>query len=724
MTLEDLLYKIGETAIKNKIINFSAVGGDIYDLNVENIKDYPVLFASPTGSHQVRENTTDYEVTFYFLDRLLSDSVNDVQIYSTAIEQLKLILNMVENMKGVLDVSDDYDIQNFTETERMNDRVAGAFSTVNITVKNENECCDTEFITLMLKLENKTLNVTKNGKYTVTYNKIYDGLRKVDVDVNVDLETPYNEGFADGKEEGLAQGYASGKTDGITEGIDQGKVLASAEAIVVNTEKNGTIYTKFSEDIPEITETLTGVDFYNYANINNKTFLTDVKLNDNSVIEFWHRPDWTTSMVSRCNIFSIEGGFRIYYVKDRENYWYLSLQDGTVIPLNGIVYEEWNHYKITKDTITINGVVQDITGEGVFGNGDFIIGDYNDGTVKEIGYYTSGDYGMVIADENRFIPSSYGFINENGDSLEAINQANNVIYFFYYVADLPIVYDNLIKEIKIDIKLDVNALNIKFGKGDLSCLKYFDWTKVGGTDFKEMFYSGKAGSGDFDVLSTVNSKWVTSLESTFEWVQKKVNDNYNLDALANWDTSNVTTMKNMFNGVRIIDGQTITNFDFLNNWNVSKVTDMSDAFNVSYSQAGDNLYSFLANWDTSNVYNMSSMLSLDNIKSLPMIDCTSLGVTNEYNASSIWTEYSNLPLENFGGMKNLKTSWNNSYGLAKCPNLTRESCINILNGLYDFVGNSQTPSSSQGKLKVHANFLKAVGSDISIATNKGWQVSA
>ena len=77
-----------------------------------------------------------------------------------------------------------------------------------------------------------------------------------------------------------------------------------------------------------------------------------------------------------------------------------------------------------------------------------------------------------------------------------------------------------------------------------------------------------------------------------------------------------------------------------------------------------------------------------------------------------------------GGLEGLKTSWNNNYGLVKCPNLTRESCINILNGLYDFVGNSQTPSSSQGKLKVHANFLKAVGSDISIATNKGWQVSA
>ena len=69
-------------------------------------------------------------------------------------------------------------------------------------------------------------------------------------------------------------------------------------------------------------------------------------------------------------------------------------------------------------------------------------------------------------------------------------------------------------------------------------------------------------------------------------------------------------------------------------------------------------------------------------------------------------------------------NWNDNYGLVLCPNLTYQSCINILNGLYDFTGNGETPYSSQGKLKVHQNFLNAVGDEISIGTNKGWTITA
>lgn len=57
------------------------------------------------------------------------------------------------------------------------------------------------------------------------------------------------------------------------------------------------------------------------------------------------------------------------------------------------------------------------------------------------------------------------------------------------------------------------------------------------------------------------------------------------------------------------------------------------------------------------------------------------------------------------------------------PNLTYESCISILNNLYDFTGNGETPNSSQGKLKVHQNFLGKVGDKISIGINKGWTIT-
>ena len=80
-------------------------------------------------------------------------------------------------------------------------------------------------------------------------------------------------------------------------------------------------------------------------------------------------------------------------------------------------------------------------------------------------------------------------------------------------------------------------------------------------------------------------------------------------------------------------------------------------------------------------------------------------------------------LTDFGGLINLKASIT-SYAFNNLPNLSYESCINILNGLYDFVGNGETPTSSQGKLKVHQNFLDLVGDEISIGTNKGWTITS
>ena len=86
--------------------------------------------------------------------------------------------------------------------------------------------------------------------------------------------------------------------------------------------------------------------------------------------------------------------------------------------------------------------------------------------------------------------------------------------------------------------------------------------------------------------------------------------------------------------------------------------------------------------------------------------------------------YSDLPnITDFGGFLNLKLSLTNDGNLKRLPNLTYESCINVLNGLYDFTGNGETPGSNQGQLKVHQNFLDKVGEEISIGTNKGWQIT-
>lgn len=140
MTLQTLLYNISEYGISRKIINYSAAGTSIYELNNQNVKNYPILFASPTGTHTVGKDTTTFSLTLYYIDRLLTDSSNDVEVFSTAVEVLKSIIVGIDNMDGVVGVSDSYSVTNFTDTEVMSDRCAGAYATVDITVLNDSIC--------------------------------------------------------------------------------------------------------------------------------------------------------------------------------------------------------------------------------------------------------------------------------------------------------------------------------------------------------------------------------------------------------------------------------------------------------------------------------------------------------------------------------------------------------------------------------------------------------
>lgn len=181
-----------------------------------------------------------------------------------------------------------------------------------------------------------------------------------------------------------------------------------------------------------------------------------------------------------------------------------------------------------------------------------------------------------------------------------------------------------------------------------------------------------------------------------------------------FDTSQVTTMSTMF---KAKFGHYLPHLDIIKGWNVSNVTDMSNMFDAQVEIT----YVDLSQWNTSKVTNMDGMFSgMTQMTGMTTLDCTSVQ-KDKYPFKS----YSaNSAITYIGGFLNMKSSWNNNYGLAQLPNLTRESCINILNGLYDFTGHSQTPTSSQGQLKVHSNFITAIGDDISIANNKGWVVSA
>ena len=140
MTLETTLYNIGEIAIKNNLCNSYYAGGSLYELNSEIIDCYPLIFLTPAGDHIAKENVTRFNVTIYYVDRLWDDDRNETDICSAAIETLKNIKRQLPYLDWVANVEEDPSIRLFTETERMSDRVAGAYMTIYLDVLNASTC--------------------------------------------------------------------------------------------------------------------------------------------------------------------------------------------------------------------------------------------------------------------------------------------------------------------------------------------------------------------------------------------------------------------------------------------------------------------------------------------------------------------------------------------------------------------------------------------------------
>lgn len=140
MTLQKLLLDICDIAIHEKLVNYAAAGNSIYQMNALTVNDYPFVFVSPTGNHVVNKGFTTYSITLFYVDRLLNDDTNDVNIFSASVEELKNLVRKIKGLDDVIRVGDGYNVNLFTEPERFSDRCAGAYATINVTIKNDTLC--------------------------------------------------------------------------------------------------------------------------------------------------------------------------------------------------------------------------------------------------------------------------------------------------------------------------------------------------------------------------------------------------------------------------------------------------------------------------------------------------------------------------------------------------------------------------------------------------------
>ena len=139
-TLLDIYFAIGDLALKHNYINAYFAGGSIYATGVDDVKEYPYLYMSSPGDHIVKENTTEFRLTLFYVDRLLDDNSNEADIQSSAVECLKNLYRQLPLLSNVARVSDTGTIRLFTETERMSDRCSGAYLNISIDLINDAVC--------------------------------------------------------------------------------------------------------------------------------------------------------------------------------------------------------------------------------------------------------------------------------------------------------------------------------------------------------------------------------------------------------------------------------------------------------------------------------------------------------------------------------------------------------------------------------------------------------
>lgn len=469
-----------------------------------------------------------------------------------------------------------------------------------------------------------------------------------------------NGDYNEGYDAGKVDGYDSGYTAGIDYASENAGEIAAANAIDLVATKFGTYYTKYSDNIVN-PNPVTGI------------YPDGEKFYNYSTGKYFYNTGVKASTNSKIEIW--------FYNDDVDNFGFYIFKAFYSFSLHIKAYGEgytasigdsnidftlevgWHHLAMS----FADGLVVD--GEKI---GDF---NYN---VPEEQYIEIGGYimttspnltiGMIKIDDYVIIPTADGFLNTTTNQLLQ-KLADNVSYS--YINNIPpSILNNLIKSVNVQPKIDVNKYGLKFSNSTFKEIPvFFDFSNI--TDVVEMFYYCKS----LQTIPLIDTSKVTNMNSFLRYCS-------GLQSIPLIDTSNVTNMERTF----------------------------SDCGSLQSLPA----------IDTSNVENANRMLnSCGSLQSVPALNAEKMNLSSYGMFGGTLTA-----LTDFGGLIGLKSSSNNSYSFNCCPNLNYQSCINILNGLYDFTGNGETPASNQGQLKVHPNFLTTVGDEISIGTLKGWQISA
>ena len=119
--------------IKEKSSKFNCIEGNIYEINFKEEK-YALINVFVEKSY-IYQDTANYILVLSYVDRLLQDKSNKIQIQSDGIIYLNEIINKLD-----LPINYPLEITPFTET--FGDDCAGVFCRLTITTNNNIGTCN------------------------------------------------------------------------------------------------------------------------------------------------------------------------------------------------------------------------------------------------------------------------------------------------------------------------------------------------------------------------------------------------------------------------------------------------------------------------------------------------------------------------------------------------------------------------------------------------------
>ena len=722
MTLYETIDLLKKIALKHPNIG-SASEGNIYEyMNANPSVKYGVFFITQ-GTHSQDEMFNHFEFTLFYVDRLVDDmEENRLQIQSIGKEILSNILTFFcEEFDAECE---NISFQPFTQ--RFVDETAGIYSTITIDVPKD-VICPEEYWNenwvapvTVIRNQDKRVVFTENGTYTIDYDPTtYTGLGNVEVNVNIDVDSYYNQGKTDGIDEQkgklsqitISENGTYSKEDGYSEvvvdvpdlngsydeGYEQGQAEVAANARVLNVTENGTYFSKFSDPIkPTVTGVYgDGTEFYSYALISNIIYSTGIIPNQNTRLEFWFKPygteyeDWEIIIGSQ-SADDASDSFQVRrYATNRYDF---VAEIGTSEVSFNMSENKWYHIIMSvADGFVLDGTkIGDFSENMTVSNTPLQIG----GSINFNGQRTEeGYYGMIKIDDNIIIPTENGFKNVTTDQILQILKDGS----YTYTENLPTYGEGeLYKTINVNVipKINVKEAGVKFAYSTFA--KVPEWADFTGLEDLESMFS----SSRLQTLEGIDFSITQNMAYAFQYCPLT-----NLDYFT--PSKSLLRINNAF--------ESCGNLRIIPNMDLSSVLDANGLFDScgSIEEIGDIDFENA----TTLVYFLKCYGDEHPIRKIGVFNVPKVETISDFFYYS-FSPVTRNNLTEMGGFIGLKCNWDGGNGLDSCPNLTYQSCINILNGLADVT------ELGGRTLKVHPNFLTTVGDEISIGTAKGWSITS